>query len=168
MNVGTTIIKCRHSVREFKPDPVEDRIIRDALECARLAPTANNLQPWLFGVVRDRVLLGDIAERTDHGKFIARAPLCFAVFGEKKAKYYLEDCCAATENLIIALQAYGVGSCWVAGEKKDYAEDVRKLLHVPGQYTLVSLLPAGYPADITIQKKKEQDEVSFIDRYQGE
>jgi nitroreductase len=119
-------------------------------------------------VVRDRALLSEIADRADHGKFIAGAALCFAVFGEKKAKYYLEDCCAATENLIIALQAYGVGSCWVAGEKKDYAEDIRKLLHVPGQYTLVSLLAAGYPADITIQKKKEQDEVSFIDRYRGE
>jgi nitroreductase len=168
MNVGTTIIKCRHSVREYKPKPVEDSIIQDALECARLAPTANNLQPWLFGVVRDKILLGEIADRTDHGRFIAGAPLCFAVFGEKKAKYYLEDCCAATENLIIALQAYGVGTCWVAGEKKNYAEDIRKLLHVPDQYALVSLLPAGYPSDITIQKKKDQDAVTFFDRYSRE
>jgi nitroreductase len=165
MNVGTTIIKCRHSVREFKPEAVEDGIIRDALECARLAPTANNFQPWLFGVIRDKKLLGEIAGQTDHGKFIAKAPVCFAVFGERNEKYYLEDCCAATENLIIALQAYGVGSCWVAGEKKAYAEDVRKLLKVPDRYTLVALVPAGYPADITIQKKKELDVVTFFDRH---
>jgi nitroreductase len=164
MNVGTTIIKCRHSVRKYKPEPVEDTIIRDALECARLAPTAGNLQPWLFGVIRDKKLLAKIADRTDHARFIADAPLCFAVFGERKATYYLEDCCAATENLIIALQAYGIGTCWVAGEKKDYAEDIRKLLHVPDQYCLVSLLPTGYPADITIQKKKEKDAVTFFDR----
>jgi nitroreductase len=165
MNVGTTIIKCRHSVREYKPEAVEDGIIRDALECARLAPTANNLQPWLFGVIRDKKLLGEIAGQTDHGKFIERAPVCFAVFGERNAKYCLEDCCAATENLIIALQAYGVGACWVAGEKKAYAEDVRKLLKVPDRYILVALVPAGYPADITIQKKKELDAVTFFDRY---
>jgi len=73
-------------------------------------------------------MLKKIGEITDHGKFIADAPLCFAVFGEKKEKYYLEDCCAATENLILALQAHGINSCWVAGEKKPYAETIRNLL----------------------------------------
>jgi len=165
MNVGTTIIKCRHSVRSYKPVPVEDTIIRDAIECARFAPTAMNLQPWLIGVIRERDLLEKVATLTDHGRFITDAPVCFAVFGERKAKYYLEDCCAATENLIIALQSYGVGSCWVAGDKKEYAEPVRRLLGVPDHYTLVSLLPAGYPADIALQKKKEQDEIVFFDQY---
>ena len=165
MNVGTTIIKSRHSVRKYKPDPVDEITIRDVLECARHAPTAMNLQPWLFGVVRDRDLLKKIADLTDHGKFIADAAICIAVFGEKKAKYYLEDCCAATETLILGLQSYGVGSCWVAGEKKEYAEAVRKLLDVPGNYTLVSLVPAGFPAEIAIQKKKNLDDITFSDKY---
>jgi nitroreductase len=168
MNVGTTIIKCRHSVRSYKPAPVEDHIIRDALECARQAPTAMNQQPWLFGVVREKGLLNQIASLTDHGKFISGAALCFAVFGQRDAKYYLEDCCAATENIILALQAYGVGSCWVAGDKKPYAAAVGTLLGVPEKYTLVSLLPAGYPADITVQKKKDLDEVSFFETFGGE
>lgn len=165
MNVGTTIIKSRHSVRKYKPDPVDETTIRDVLECARHAPTAMNLQPWLFGVVRDRDLLKKIADLTDHGKFIADAAICIAVFGEKKAKYYLEDCCSATETLILGLQSYGVGSCWVAGEKKEYAEAVRKLLDVPGNYTLVSLVPAGFPAEIAIQKKKDLDDITFSDKY---
>jgi len=165
MNVGTTIIKSRHSVRKYKPDPVDETTIRDVLECARHAPTAMNLQPWLFGVVRDRDLLKKIADLTDHGKFIADAAICIAVFGEKKAKYYLEDCCAATETIILGLQSYGVGSCWVAGEKKEYAEAVRKLLDVPGNYTLVSLVPAGFPAEIAIQKKKDLDDITFSEKY---
>lgn len=118
MNLGTTILKSRHSIRKYKPDPVTDLIIRDVLECGHLAPTAKNEQPWLFGVIKSAELRKKIADLTDKGKFIADAPLCIAVFGDKTAKYYLEDCCAATENLIIALQAYGIGSCWVTGEKK--------------------------------------------------
>jgi len=165
MNVGTTIIKSRHSVRKYKSDPVEENVIRDVLECARQAPTAMNLQPWLFGVVRERSLLEKIAGMTDHGKFIADAAVCFAIFGEKTAKYYLEDCCAATENLIIGLWAYGVGSCWVAGDKKPYAEDIRKLLSVPAEYTLVSLVAAGDPAEVSVQKKKILDDVTFFDTY---
>jgi nitroreductase len=165
MNIGTTIIKCRHSVRKFKQSPVEESVIRDTLECAHLAPTAMNLQPWLIGTITDHDLKAKIAGLTDHGKFIADAPVCFAVFGEKSAKYYLEDCCAATENMILALQAYGVGTCWVAGDKKDHAEPVRKLLNVPENYTLVSLVPAGIPADITLQQKKDIRTITFRDTY---
>ena len=165
MNVVTTVIKARHSVRKYKTDPVDENAIKDAIECARHAPTAMNLQPWLFGVIQDKKVLETIAQLTDHGIFIADAPLCFAVFGEKKAKYYLEDCCAATENLIIALQAHGIGSCWVAGDKKAYAEAVRKLLNVPDEYTLVSLVPAGIPADISIMKKKVLKFVVFKESF---
>jgi nitroreductase len=165
MNVVTTVIKSRHSVRKFKPDSVDEIIIKDALECAVHAPTAMNLQPWLFGVIKNKDMLSKIAKTTDNGKFIAEAPLCFAVFGEKKEKYYLEDCCAATENLILALQAHGITSCWVAGEKKQYAEAVRDLLNVPKNYALVSLVAAGCPAEICIVKKKETKNLVFFEEF---
>ena len=168
MNVGTTIIKCRHSVRKFKDTKIEEWIIHDILECARLAPTARNVQPWMFGVITDAAIKKKVAGLTDNGKFISSAPVCFAVFGEKSEKYYLEDCCAATENIILALQSYGIGSCWVAGEKKDYAEPVRKLLAVPENYTLVSLIPAGFAADITLADKKDAKKITFFDTYKND
>ncbi|MDD1663949.1 MAG: nitroreductase family protein, partial [Methanomicrobiales archaeon] len=89
MNLGTTIIKGRRSVRSFRETEIPDDAIRDAMECARQAPTAGNSQPWIIGVVKERETLGKIAGLTDHGKFIGEARACFAVFGEKKAKYYL-------------------------------------------------------------------------------
>ena len=165
MNVVTTIIKSRHSVRKFKPDPVDEMVVRDAIECAALAPTARNIQPWLFGVIRDKGILAKIAGLAENGKFIADCTVCFAVFGEKKETYYLEDCCAATENLILALQAQGVASCWVAGDKKPYIEAVRQLLKVPDTFTLVSLVAAGIPADITITKKKALKHVLFSEFF---
>jgi len=168
MNVVSTVIRSRHSVRKFKQDPVEDIVIRDAIECASLAPTARNIQPWLFGAIRDKESLGKIAGLAENGKFIADCAVCFAVFGEKKETYYLEDCCAATENLILALQAHGVASCWVAGDKKSYAESIRQLLKVPENFSLVSLVAAGIPAEITIAKKKGMKHVSFIEIYETE
>ena len=168
MNVITAVIKGRHSIRKFKPAPVEDAAIHDAIECAVHAPTAMNLQPWLIGTIRDKALMVKIAGMTEHAQFIADANICFAIFGERTAKYYLEDCCAATENLILGLHAHGVGSCWVAGDKKDYAEAVRKLLNVPEKYTLVSLVPAGLPADISIAPKKETKKILFTDTFKIE
>jgi nitroreductase len=168
MNIVTTVIKSRHSVRKFKPDTVDDLAIRDAIECAARAPTAKNIQPWLFGIIRNKEILSKIGDLTDNGKFISTSPLCFSIFGEKKEKYYLEDCCAATENLIIALQAYGITSCWVAGEKKPYAEAIRNLLEVPDNFTLVSLVAAGCPAEISITRKKEMKHIVFYDEFKKE
>lgn len=168
MNVVTTVIKSRHSVRKFKTDPVDEIAIRDAIECASLAPTARNVQPWLFGVIRDKQVLNEIAGLAENGRFIAGCAVCFAVFGEKKETYYLEDCCAATENLILALQAHGITSCWVAGDKKNYAEPVRILLNVPDKYTLVSLVAAGIPAEITIAPKKVQKKIQFFEKFEKE
>jgi nitroreductase len=165
MNLGTTIIKGRRSVRNFKETRVPDDVIRDALECARQAPTAMNLQPWLVGTITDRDTLQKIADLTDHGKFIAKAPVCFTIFGERNQKYYLEDCSALTMQLALGLWSYGVGSCWVAGDKKPYGEAVRSLLQVPATHTLASLLPAGYPAEMTIPPKKELARITFTNRY---
>ena len=166
MNIGITVIKSRRSIRSFREESVPQEVIRDALECARLAPTARNDQPWLFGVIKREELLSAIAHLTDHGHFIAKAPVCFAIFGERDAKYYLEDCSAATTQLILGLWSHGVGSCWVAGDKKPYAEPIRALLKVPEQYTLVSLVPAGYPSDVPIVRKKNPEEIQFTEEYE--
>lgn len=168
MNVVTTIIKSRHSVRKFKPEPVDEKVIRDALECAARAPTAMNRQPWLFGVVKNKDMLQKIAGFAENGKFIQDCSVCFAVFGEKQEMYYLEDCCAATENLILALQAYGVSSCWVAGDKKSYGESIRKMLEVPEKYVLVSMVAAGNPAEVPITGKKDMKHLVFYEGFKAE
>lgn len=168
MNLGATLIKSRRSVRSYTSSPITDEIIKETLECARQAPTAMNLQPWIFGVITDKDLLVKIADITDHGKFIAEAAACFAVFGDKNAKYYLEDCSAATMNMIICLQGFGVGTCWVAGDKKDYAPKIQEMLGVPGPYELISLIPAGYPKEIQIPKKKNIKEISFTNQWSEE
>ncbi|MDH7593547.1 MAG: nitroreductase family protein [Methanomicrobiales archaeon] len=165
MNIAITVIKSRRSVRKFKDTPIPEEVVRNAIECALLAPTARNEQPWLIGKITDPALLKKIAALTDNGRFIADCRICFTVFGKKDAKYCLEDCSAATTQLILGLWAYGVGSCWVAGDKKPYAEDVRRLLNVPEDYKLISMVAAGYPADVPVVKKKDAKETTFSERY---
>lgn len=165
MNLGLTILKGRRSVRKYKDTEISDEIIHSALDAARLAPTARNAQPWIFGVIKNRETLEKIAGMAPNGSFIKDSRLCFAVFGERDHTYYVEDCSAATMQIMLALWSYGVGSCWVAGDKKDYAEDIRKVLEVPEKYTLVSLIPAGYPEDMTLPSKKDLDELAFNEIY---
>jgi nitroreductase len=164
MNELVEVIKKRRSVRKFEPRPVSEETIRDILDCARLAPTANNVQPWLFGAVTDLDLKSQIAHLADYGKFIKECAVCFAVFADSTAKYFLEDGCAATENILLACTAYGIASCWVAGHKKAYVDSVRKLLNVPEPYTLIALIAAGYSEQKPSPKKKSLDEVIFFNR----
>ena len=164
MNELTEVIKRRRSVRKFEPKPISAEIIKDILDCARLAPTAINIQPWLFGAVTDPDLKREIADMTDHGKFIKDCAVCFAVFADSAQKYFLEDGCAATENILLACAAHGIGSCWVAGHKKVYVDSIRKLLKVPEPYTLIALIAAGYSKEQPSPKKKTLDEVTFFNK----
>ncbi len=164
MNQVIEVIKKRRSVRKFQPKPVPEEVIKDILDCARLAPTAINIQPWLFGAVTDPDLKGEIADITDHGKFIKNCAVCFAVFTDPTQKYFLEDGCAATENILLACTAHGIGSCWVAGHKKAYVDSIRSLLNVPETYTLIALIAAGYSNEQPSPKKKTLDEVSFCNK----
>lgn len=137
-------IKKRKSIRQFEALEVEREVIEEIIDCARAAPSAVNRQPWEFVVITDAEKRQKIAALTDYGGFIAQAPVCVAIVC-KESTYYLEDGSAATENILLAATAHGLGSCWVAGDKKGYANEVLNLLGVPAKgYRLVSLVPIGH------------------------
>lgn len=140
------VLKNRRSIRNFTNKPVSKNDINLIIDAARLAPSANNVQPWEFIIVIDKKKRKDIAGLADYGHFIADAPVCICVFC-KDTKYYLEDGSAATENIMLAARALGIGSCWVAGDKKPYAGRIGKMLNVPPGYKLISMIATGYPID---------------------
>ncbi len=147
------VIKTRRSIRKYIKREIPEEIIKEIIDCARLAPTANNKQPWLFVVVKNENLKEQIGEIADYGKFIKDADCCIAVFCEE-TKYYLEDGSAATQNILLASWYFGIGSCWIAGDKKLYAEKIRELLGVEKKYKLVSLISLGYPSKEELEKVK--------------
>ncbi|MBU0503472.1 MAG: nitroreductase family protein [Candidatus Omnitrophota bacterium] len=138
------VIKTRRSIREFSDRPIAGELIEKIIDAARFAPTARNIQPWEFVAVTEPGTLNKIADITEHGKFIAQAKCCIVVFSSD-TKYYLEDGCAATQNILLAATSLGIGSCWVAGDKKAYSGQIAGLLNAPGSFKLVSLIALGYP-----------------------
>ena len=140
------VIAARCSVRRFADRRVPTEAIEQIIDAARRAPTARNVQPWAFVVVTDADTRRWIADTTDHGKFIAEAPACVVVLCAD-TKYYLEDGCAAVENLMLAATALGVGSCWVAGDKKAYAAKIVSKVGAGQEMKLVALVALGYAAD---------------------
>lgn len=159
------VVKNRCSIREFSEKKISESNLEKIIDCARFAPTARNEQPWEFIVVAKKQALKVIADITDHGKFIKEAATCIAVIC-RDTKYYLEDGCAATQNIMLAARALGIGSCWVAGDKKPYASMILEYLKVSPGFKLVSLIALGYPKNgFKILKKRNIKEVLHSEKF---
>jgi nitroreductase len=157
-------LKTRRSVRAYTGEPVSREAIEDIVDCGRLAATAINIQPWEFVVVTDAEALRAIAAATDYGRFIAQAAACVVVLS-RNTKYYLEDGCNASQNILVAAHAHGLGSCWIAGDKKPYAETVRRMVGAPEGYRLVSLLAIGHPAEKPEKSKRPLAELLHWEKF---
>ena len=133
----------RASVRDYMNQPVSRDMLQKLVDAGRRAPTARAVEPWEFVVITGRTTLDTLAGVISTGVFLKQATACIVVFC-KETKYYLEDGCAATENILLAATDLGLGTCWIAGDKKPYAENVRRLLKVPEGHKLVSLVAVGH------------------------
>jgi nitroreductase len=146
-------LKTRRSVRAYTGEPVSREVIEDIIDCGRLAATAINIQPWEFVAVTEPAMLRAIAGVAEYGGFIAQAAVCVVVMC-KDTKYYLEDGSNASQNILVAARAHGLGSCWVAGDKKPYAEKVARMLGAPEGYKVISLLAIGHAAEQSTHAEK--------------
>ena len=157
-------LKTRRSVRAYTGELVSREVIEDIIDCGRLAATAINIQPWEFVAVTEPAMLRAIAGVAEYGRFIAQAAVCVVVMC-KDTKYYLEDGSNASQNILVAARAHGLGSCWVAGDKKPYAERVRKMLGAPEGYKVISLLAIGPTAEETHAEKRPLSDVLHWEKF---
>ena len=146
MNDFVRMIKERRSIREYSDRPIEKRILEEIVDCARLSPSSRNIQPWVFVVVTERERLRKLSEYVSWGNFIKDAGACIAVCGRKDVKRYVEDCCLAAENIMLAAKSFGIGSCYVAALGKD-VERARELLNIQDEYEIVCFISLGYSAE---------------------
>ncbi len=157
-------LKTRRSIRAYTGEPVSREMIEDIIDCGRLAPNPINIQPWEFVVVTEPAALGAIAGVANFGGFISQAAVCVVVLC-KDTKYYLEDGCNASQNILVAARAHRLGRCWVAGDKKQYADRIRGMVGAPEGYKLISLLSIGHPAEEPVKDKRPLSEVLHWERF---
>lgn len=148
-------IKKRRSIREYLVKPIPTETLERIVDAGRFAATARNVQPWEFIVITEAPVLKKLAALSENASFLQAAAACIAVYS-CDTKYYLEDGCAATQNMLIAAAALGIGTCWVAGDKKPYCAEVSKFLNVPSGFKLVSLISLGFSRSDEAFKLKEK------------
>ena len=150
------VIKMRRSIRKFDPTkPVDEKTVTKILEAGIWAPSAGNTQCWRFQVVRDPELKARLASDAGHQPFIKDAPVVIVVCadldhversygGRGRFTYALQDTAAATENMLLAITALGLGCCWIGAFNE---EEATKILGLRKGLRPVAILPIGVPAE---------------------
>ncbi len=145
----------RASVREYLDKLVPKEMLEKLVDAGRRAPSARAVEPWEFVVITERKTLDQLASFISTGLFLKQATACIIVFCQE-TKYYLEDGSAATENILLAATDLGLGTCWIAGDKKEYCDEVLRMFGAPVGQKLVSLISIGWPAKAPRQHKKRK------------
>ncbi|NIM04757.1 MAG: nitroreductase [Armatimonadetes bacterium] len=159
------LVNARYSIRSYKTEPVPEEIIRRILGAARLAPSAANMQPWHFFVVRD--------EKTRRGLFsnerqawAAAAPVVLVACSYPDKAWVRSgdgknhsdvDIAIAMEHIVLAATEEGLGTCWICAFDPAL---VRSALGLPGEMEPVAMTPLGYAeAEPLPRKRKSLDEI---------
>jgi nitroreductase len=153
-----TAIHTRRSVRAFTPDPVSEEDIRTLLEAAMAAPSAVNAQAWAFLVISDSALLAQVPSVNRYASMAVGAPLAILVCGdiaaEKYPGFWVQDCSAATQNLLLAARAIGLGAVWTGIHPvEDRIAKASSLFRLPENLRPLSLVVLGHPRK---EQKREE------------
>lgn len=145
----------RRSVRDFTDKPVSEEVLTSLLEAGMCAPSAGNERPWHFIIVTERSLLEGITEFHEYSKMLKHAPAAIIVCADLNCDkypgvgYWVQDCAAATQNILIAAQYKGLGACWLGMyPKKERVEGLRRLLNIPEHIVPFAGIALGYPAAV--------------------
>jgi nitroreductase len=137
-------VQKRHSIRAYEQTPVPDDKLKSVLEAARKAPSAGNIQPWHFVIVKDREKRETLAKGGRYARFLAESPIVIVGCGDRKASpnWHAVDVAIAMQNMALTATAEGLGTCWVGSFNED---KVRTLLKLPDNLSVVALMALGYP-----------------------
>lgn len=139
----------RKSIRKYSDKKIEQEKIDLILKSAMAAPTAMNKQPWELLVVTDKKKLEQIAKDIPNASYSKNSQLVIIVCGDKNIneQFWIQDCSAMTENILLAVEGIGLGAVWCAVYPfEDKVEKVKKLFNLPENIVPLNVIPVGYPA----------------------
>ena len=148
-------IKTRRSVRSYIEKPVPEDILERILNAARIAPSANNIQPWHYIVVKEKSFKQKIAELCGGQTWMASADTIILLCSKRyidnwswlKEKMYLVDAAISFDHLILAARNEGLGTCWIGAIDSKNQAALKKLLKIKEEYDIIMATPLGYPSN---------------------
>jgi len=156
----------RKSVRKFTDKTVSKEQLETVIRAGMAAPSAVNIQPWAFIAVTNRELLDELNDKLPYAKMLRQSSAAIVVCGDFSKtndagykNYWVQDCSAATENMLLAVEALGLGAVWTAVyHEQDRMEIVKSILNLPSHIIPLNVIPIGWSADDSPVKDKWKPE----------
>ncbi len=165
-----SLVQKRRSIRRFLPKRVEREKIIMCIEAARVAPSADNVQPWRFLVIDDPALKERFSKVAFSGiysisKFASKAPVLILILARldiianrigrqiQGIQFYLIDIGIAGEHIVLQAEELGLGTCWIGWFN---IRKTRKFFNIPRKFKVVSLIAMGYHEELSLKKKKRK------------
>lgn len=154
----------RRSIRQYTNQTVSDEQIKILLESAMCAPSAGNEQPWHYIVIKDRELLDEVPKYHPYSGMIKQASVAILVCADTRLNkydvdYWVQDCAAATENLLLAVTELGLGAVWLGVyPRQERVAGMRQLFNIPKEVIPFALVPVGYPAEHKDSENRYREE----------
>jgi nitroreductase len=142
----------RRSIRKYTGEPVSDDQVKRLLEAAMAAPSAHNRQPWHYVVIKDKTTLLEIPKFHNYSKMLEQAALAIVVCGdldlEAGTGFWVQDCAASTQNILLAAKATGLGAVWLgAYPNEGLVKGLRSLLKLPEKIVPFCIISVGHPSE---------------------
>ena len=142
----------RRSIRKYTAEPVSDDTIRSFIKAGMNAPSAGNEQPWHFVIINERKVLDELATAHPYAKMLFQAPAAILVCGEPDLERYkgfwVQDCSAATENILLEIADQDYGGVWIGVyPNENYIRDIRAILSIPYGIIPFALIAVGRPGE---------------------
>jgi len=153
-------IKTRRSIRKFSDDSIPKEMIHKIVECGMFAPSAGNEQPWHFIIITKPEVLRTIPSVHKHAQMFSKATVgilvCFQKDLEMHVDMAIQDCAAATQNILLAIHNYGYGGCWCGVyPREERMNGLIDLFQLPKGVIPFSLIAIGFP----------DEEKELVNRY---
>lgn len=153
-----TAIKTRRSIRKYTHESISDEHIIEIIRCGMYAPSAGNEQPWHFLIIKNKEALKQIEQVHEHAKMMKEAYagilVCFDPSLERHHNMAIQDCAAATQNVLLAIHNLGYGGCWLGVYPREHRmKGIRKLLNIPDSIIPFSLIALG----VSDEQKHQSD-----------
>jgi nitroreductase len=165
----------RKSVRHFHSDKIEMQDLQEIVRAGMAAPTARNLQAWEFLIIDDEELLNHLSSKLPYAKMLADVNAAIVVLGDSSVKspsghtYWLQDTCAATQNILLASEALGLGAVWTALYPYDERmQPVIEACQIPAHLIPLNIIPIGVPTGEDKPKDKYKPEKIHVNQWKAQ
>ena len=167
MNTIDTI-SARRSIRKFTEQNVTEEKLRTLIEAGMNAPSARNTQPWHFMIIRDRSTINSMIQCCPNGSLMKGADAVIFVLGDLNDtdEYFVIDCSAAVQNILLAAHEEGLGTCWIGVHPRQPRIDgLKKIFALPDKIEPHSLIAVGYPAEKKAPNNNFREERLHIEKW---